>query len=48
VKLGLSIGIAVCPEDSRTAGELLQIADRRLYKQKAVRRGTRARRTDVA
>lgn len=38
VKLGLSIGVAVCPDDSRTPGELLQIADRRLYDQKAVRK----------
>ncbi len=48
VKLGISIGIAVCPDDSRTAGELLQIADRRLYDQKAVRKDHRARGTDVA
>lgn len=35
VKLGISIGLAVCPDDSRTAGELLQIADTRLYEAKA-------------
>jgi diguanylate cyclase (GGDEF)-like protein len=49
VKLGISIGMAVCPDDSRTAGELLQIADRRLYEQKATRRSGRSRaRPEVA
>lgn len=39
LRLGISIGMAVCPEDSRSAGELLQIADNRLYEVKALRRG---------
>ncbi|HYM15202.1 MAG TPA: GGDEF domain-containing protein [Dehalococcoidia bacterium] len=47
VKLGLSIGVAVCPDDSRAPGELLQIADRRLYDQKAARKAPRGR-PDVA
>jgi len=49
VRLGLSAGIAICPEDSRAPGELLQIADRRLYDQKALRKTPRGRaRPDVA
>ncbi len=44
VKLGISIGIAVCPDDSKAAGELLQIADGRLYEMKAQRRAQRGRR----
>ncbi|MBI5285231.1 MAG: GGDEF domain-containing protein [Chloroflexi bacterium] len=43
VKLGISIGIAVCPDDSRAAGELLQMADGRLYEQKAARKSGRGR-----
>ena len=43
VKLGISIGIAVCPDDSRAAGELLQMADGRLYEQKAARKSSRGR-----
>ena len=45
VRLGISIGIAVCPDDTRTPGELLQIADSRLYDVKA---HTKASRRDVA
>jgi diguanylate cyclase (GGDEF)-like protein len=49
VKLGISIGYATCPDDSRTAGELLQVADNRLYEQKAARGLKRRRgRADVA
>ena len=41
--------VATCPDDSRSAGELLQAADNRLYEQKAKRPNRRARsRTDVA
>lgn len=50
VKLGISIGIAVCPDDSKAPGELLQIADTRLYDVKAGRKADRTRdaRADVA
>jgi diguanylate cyclase (GGDEF)-like protein len=37
VKLGMSIGMACCPDDSRVPGELLQIADSRLYEAKDAR-----------
>jgi diguanylate cyclase (GGDEF)-like protein len=37
MKLGISIGIATCPDDSRSPGELLQVADSRLYEVKATR-----------
>ncbi len=47
VKLGISIGVASCPDDSRSAGELLHIADQRLYEVKAARK-TGRRRPDVA
>jgi diguanylate cyclase (GGDEF)-like protein len=33
-RLTVSIAVAVCPEDGRTARELLEIADRRLYHDK--------------
>jgi diguanylate cyclase (GGDEF)-like protein len=48
LKLGVSIGAATCPDDSRAAGELLQIADTRLYDVKATRPGRRHASTDVA
>jgi diguanylate cyclase (GGDEF)-like protein len=38
VRLGISIGIAICPDDSKAPGELLQIADNRLYEVKARRK----------
>jgi diguanylate cyclase (GGDEF)-like protein len=38
IQLGISVGIAACPDDSRTVGELLQIADTRMYEAKANRR----------
>lgn len=41
VKLGISIGIAICPDDSKTPGELLQLADSRLYDVKAQRKAGR-------
>ena len=37
MKLGISIGLATCPDDSRSPGELLQVADSRLYEVKATR-----------
>lgn len=45
VKLGISFGIASTPDDTKAAGELLQVADRRLYEAKAERRRDRAERT---
>jgi diguanylate cyclase (GGDEF)-like protein len=39
IHLSLTIGIATCPDDSRTAGELLQIADARMFEMKPKRRG---------
>ncbi len=42
VQLGISIGIATCPDDSRIPGELIEIADSRLYEVKARRHGERA------
>jgi diguanylate cyclase (GGDEF)-like protein len=41
VRLGISIGMATCPDDSRSTGELLEIADSRLYDMKADRRQSR-------
>jgi diguanylate cyclase (GGDEF)-like protein len=37
LRLGMSVGIATCPEDSKAPGELLQVADSRLYDVKALR-----------
>ena len=49
IHLSITIGIATCPDDSRTAGELLQIADTRMFELKPSRRSSReARNTDVA
>jgi diguanylate cyclase (GGDEF)-like protein len=48
VKLGIAIGMAVCPDDSRSAGELLHIADKRLYEVKARIRGRGQPESDVA
>lgn len=47
VKLGISIGVAGCPDDSRSPGELLHVADQRLYDVKAARKIGRGR-SDVA
>lgn len=41
VQLGISVGVATCPDDSRSAGELIEIADSRLYEVKAQRRAQR-------
>lgn len=48
VKLGVSIGYATCPEDSRSPGELLQLADTRLYDVKAQRATSRRQRPGAA
>jgi diguanylate cyclase (GGDEF)-like protein len=40
IQLGIAIGIATCPDDSRSAGELLQIADARMFEMKPKRRGS--------
>lgn len=47
VKLGISVGVAACPDDCRSAGELLHVADQRLYDVKAARKIGRGR-ADVA
>ena len=41
IRLSITIGIASCPDDSRSAGELLQIADTRMFESKPQRRDTR-------
>ena len=41
VQLGISVGVATCPDDSRSPGELIEIADSRLYEVKAQRRAGR-------
>lgn len=38
VQLGISCGAAVCPDDARTPGELIERADARLYEVKAQRK----------
>ncbi len=38
IRLGISIGYAGCPDDSRLPGELIEAADRRLYEIKSIRR----------
>lgn len=49
VHLSITIGIATCPDDSRASGELLQIADARMFEMKPQRRGASpARHRDVA
>jgi diguanylate cyclase (GGDEF)-like protein len=47
VNLGISVGVACCPDDSRAPGELLHVADQRLYDVKAARKIGRGR-ADVA
>jgi len=45
VQLGISFGVASCPEEARTPSDLIECADRRLYEAKAERksgRGSRA------
>jgi diguanylate cyclase (GGDEF)-like protein len=34
IHLGVTIGVATCPDDSRSAGELLEIADARMFEKK--------------
>lgn len=34
-RMGISVGFATCPADARLASDLLEVADRRLYEQKA-------------
>jgi diguanylate cyclase (GGDEF)-like protein len=49
VPLGITIGVATCPDDSRSAGELLQIADARMFELKPKRRNAPdSERRDVA
>lgn len=49
VKLGIAIGVATCPDDSRSPGQLLEIADNRLYEDKATHgRKRRSRAKGVA
>ena len=43
IRLGISFGVASCPVDSRLAGELLQLADKRLYQVKSRRPSHRGR-----
>jgi diguanylate cyclase (GGDEF)-like protein len=38
VRMGISVGFASCPADARLPSDLLQVADRRLYEQKAAHR----------
>jgi GGDEF domain-containing protein len=38
VRVGVSIGIAVCPHDDETADELLRVADHRMYADKRSRK----------
>jgi diguanylate cyclase (GGDEF)-like protein len=45
IRLGISVGTATCPEDSRSAGELLEIADARLYEVKTHLRSQHRRET---
>ena len=48
VRLGISVGIATCPDDSRSPGDLIQVADARLYDVKALRPGRHRRGPDAA
>ena len=49
IHLSITIGVATCPDDSRSAGELLQIADARMFDLKPKRRGgSPAQHRDVA
>jgi predicted signal transduction protein with EAL and GGDEF domain len=38
VRVGASLGLALCPADGRTASELVQAADQRMYANKAERK----------
>jgi diguanylate cyclase (GGDEF)-like protein len=44
VQLGISCGIASCPQDARADGELIDVADKQLYEQKRERKAGRGRR----
>jgi diguanylate cyclase (GGDEF)-like protein len=44
VQLGISCGIATCPDDARSDGELIDVADKQLYEQKRERKAGRTRR----
>ncbi|MEP6831251.1 MAG: GGDEF domain-containing response regulator [Rhizomicrobium sp.] len=49
VRVGASLGLALCPADGRTASELVQAADQRMYANKAERkRNARDSNTQVA
>ncbi|HLB24060.1 MAG TPA: GGDEF domain-containing protein [Dehalococcoidia bacterium] len=48
VRLGISIGYACCPDDSRLPGELIEAADRRLYEIKMARRSGARRLRETA
>lgn len=45
VVVGVSTGVALYPEDGRTAEELLHVADAAMYRRKSVRRDGRAQRS---
>jgi diguanylate cyclase (GGDEF)-like protein len=48
VALSISVGLAVCPEDARSASELVEIADSRLYEVKSERHASRSSRRQIA
>jgi len=41
VRVGVSLGLALCPADGKTASELVQAADQRMYASKTERKRTR-------
>jgi diguanylate cyclase (GGDEF)-like protein len=43
IRLGISIGYACCPFDARVPGDLLEVADRRLYAVKTTRKAGSSR-----
>lgn len=43
VRVGVSLGLALCPADGKTASELVQAADQRMYAAKTERKRTRHR-----
>jgi GGDEF domain-containing protein len=40
VRVGVSLGLALCPADGRSASELVQVADQRMYASKMDRKRT--------